>query len=108
MAERISASKQEQIINLYLDGMKIRAIAEAVGVGSASVFNVLDKRGIKPNRQPRADSVEYVRVDQVIERMVAAERERVRVEAENRRLRAEVTRLKNADRHRRANDGGQG
>lgn len=102
MADRISANKQDEIIRLYNDGLRIRDIANQVGVGSASVFNVLEKRGVKPNRQPRVlPGDETITSAQLVERLLAAERAQVALEAENRklatrnrRLEAEVARLR--------------
>lgn len=88
MAPRISKNKQDEIVQLYDDGVRIRDIAQQVGVGAASVFVVLERLGKKPNRLPRANGEDQVSVDQVFERMLAAEREQGRLAAENRRLRA--------------------
>lgn len=94
MADRISANKQDEIVRLYHDGLKIREIANAVGVGPASVFNVLERRGIKPNRQPRTNGEESISVSQLMQQMLALEREKARLETRNRRLEAEVARLR--------------
>lgn len=69
----ISDEMKDKVVALYKQGAKTQEITDQTGVPRPTIYWVLEQRGVKPSRnRPAAPEVN---VDQVLERLSAAERE---------------------------------
>lgn len=64
---------KDQVVELYKAGTKTADITEQTGVPRPTIYWILNERGVRPSRTKRAP--EGVNVDQVLQRLAAAERE---------------------------------
>ena len=64
---------KDLVVKLYKDGKKGREIAVETGVSQPMIYDILVKRGIRPNRQRQ--QLQGITVAEVLERALAAERE---------------------------------
>jgi len=64
---------KDQVVDLYKAGTKTEEITHITGVPRPTIYWILEQRGIKPSRTRRA--APEINVDQVLERLAAAERE---------------------------------
>jgi hypothetical protein len=69
----INDKTRDKVVELYQEGWKGKDISAETGVSQPMVYEILVKRGVRPNRQRRRS--EELTVDQVLERALAAERE---------------------------------
>jgi RNA polymerase sigma factor for flagellar operon FliA len=52
--------RQEQAIEMYLDGVGIKEISQRVGVGPSVVVNYLDSSGVRPSKNIRVKDPAYI------------------------------------------------
>jgi transposase-like protein len=105
---------KDRAVQLYLDGKTYRQITSITaaespngrGVPQATVIYWLHDRGIKRRRKPVTLDAN-VDVDQLLQRLAAAERENGRLEAEISFLRRDNDRLRNATRVGPRGNGGK-
>lgn len=73
-AKTVSDSTAEQIISLYQAGERLIEITRQTGVPRATIYWVLRRNGIHPNRATKPSS-ESMSVHEVLDRLMASERE---------------------------------
>lgn len=71
--EVIPTEVKDRVIELYLEGAKLDDIVTDTGVSRATVYYLLQSRGIKPSRRTRTTDPS-VKLQDVIDQLVAAEK----------------------------------
>jgi len=64
---------KDLVVKLYQDGKKGKWISAETGVSQPMIYDILVKRGIRPNRQKQ--QLQEITAAEVMERALAAERE---------------------------------
>jgi HAMP domain-containing protein len=83
----LDAEIQDRVVEMYLSAAKLDEITAETGVLRPTIYYILNKRGIRPQRTRRAAPSE-VNTDQLLQRLDAQAREIGRLQAEVESLRA--------------------
>ena len=70
---------KDEVVALYRQGVKTSDITDQTGVPRPTIYWILEQRGVRPSRTKRQP--QEINVDQVLERLEAAERENGRLTA---------------------------
>jgi 'Paired box' domain len=84
----IADDVQARIIEMYNAGAKTAEITRATHVPRASIYWVLERNGIRPNRVGLGRSTDAMTISEVLDRLRSVERENGELRAECERLRA--------------------